>query len=272
MKILPSFPLLACVLLFSVAFLEPPLYRDPPQQKQILKILSYNIHHASPPSEPDSIDLNAIAQVITTLQPDLVALQEVDVFTARSGPFNQALELAKQTGLTPYFFKAIDFQGGEYGVAILSRYLVTDTKAYALPTKEGSGGEPRVLATATIQLANKQTIVFACTHLDAQRDSVNRMLQIDAIVETLRGSKHPVIIAGDFNATPASQVIGTLDKHFERTCEPCDFTVPVNDPTSAIDFIAYYPAKKFKVRRHSVVHERYASDHLPVFSILELSN
>lgn len=236
---------------------------------RVLRILCYNIHHASPPSKPDSIDLTAIAKVINDAKPDLVALQEVDVFTRRSGPYNQAEELAKKTGLKSYFFKAIDHDGGEYGVAILSRYPVTETLRYALPTKEGSGGEPRVLGTAVISLPGDHKIIFASTHLDAQRDSVNRLLQINAIKSQLKNAVYPVIIAGDFNAAPGSEVIRVLDSHFKRTCNPCDFTIPVDVPRKAIDFIALSPAEAFRIKEHQVIPERYASDHLPVFAVLE---
>lgn len=239
-------------------------------KKLTLKVLCYNIHHAAPPSKKDSIDLDAIARAINSRQPDLVALQEVDVHTGRSGPFNQAEELGRKTGLTPYFIKAIDYGGGEYGVAILSRYPMTSQKRYALPTKEGTGGEPRVLGTATITLPGKREMVFACTHLDAQRDPVNRELQIHAIAEALKSSKLPLIIAGDFNAHPGTGVIDVLDAHFKRTCDPCDFTIPVENPQKAIDFIAFYPQKKFNVKKHEVMPERYASDHLPVYAELIL--
>jgi endonuclease/exonuclease/phosphatase family metal-dependent hydrolase len=193
-----------------------------------LNILCYNIHHALPPSKKDSIDLDAIARVINEAKPDLVALQEVDVHTKRSDGIDQAAELGRKTGLTPYFFKAIDYDGGEYGVAILSRFPIKDQHRYPLPTKEGTKGEPRVLATAVITLSGKKEIVFACTHLDAQRDSVNRELQIKAISEILKTSKRPVIIAGDFNAPPGSGVIRVLDAHFKRTCTRCDFTIPAD--------------------------------------------
>lgn len=259
------------VLLLCCGFLRWSGQVDHPKKKHPLRVLCYNIHHASPPSRPGLIDLDAIARVINAQQPDLVALQEVDVRTRRSGQnSDQAEELGKRTGLAPYFFKAIDHDGGEYGVAILSRYPVTGTNRYPLPSKEGTGGEHRVLGTITVQLSNKQQIVFACTHLDAQRDSVNRRLQMNAILALLRDSVHPIILAGDFNAGPSSEVIRTLDDKFTRTCNPCDFTIPVADPKKAIDFIAYTPAKMFVVKKHGVIPERYASDHLPVFAILEL--
>lgn len=234
-----------------------------------LRVMCYNIHHAAPPANPEKIDLDAIARVINDQDPDLVALQEVDVNTKRSGPFNQAVELGKKTGLTPYFFKAIDYEGGEYGVAILSRYPVSETNLYPLPGQKENPGEPRVLGTAIIRLPGKQELLFACTHLEAGRDSTNRQLQMAAIGDLLEDVSMPIIIAGDFNAAPGSKVIRILDHHFDRTCDPCDPTIPVENPRKAIDFIAFSPSGQFKVKQHKVIAERKASDHLPVMAVLE---
>ena len=72
--------------------------------KTVLRVLCYNIHHANPPSQPDSIDIGAIATVIRNQQPDLVALQELDVYTTRSGKtLHQAEELGRLTGMNAFF-------------------------------------------------------------------------------------------------------------------------------------------------------------------------
>jgi endonuclease/exonuclease/phosphatase family metal-dependent hydrolase len=237
-----------------------------------LKVLCYNIHHANPPSKPNVIDMEAIANVIRQNNPDLVALQEVDVRTERSGKdLHQAEELARMTGMTAYFAKAIDYGGGEYGVAILSKYPMEAMKNTPLPTAEETKGEHRTLATAVIRLPGDQKILFASTHLDAQRGDTNRLLQINKIVEVLSEEKLPVVIAGDFNAVPDTRIIQTLDAHFTRTCVTgCGFTIPETNPRRTIDFIAFKPAGVFKVMDHQVINESYASDHLPLKATLSV--
>lgn len=236
-----------------------------------LSILTYNIHHANPPSKPGVIDVDAIAAVITRLQPDVVALQEVDVHTNRSGKtLHQAKYIAEKTGMYFYFAKAIDFADGQYGVAILSRYPIKDAAVNQLPTLSITKGEPRVLATATISNARGRQFKFACTHLDAQRSDTNRILQINRMVEILEQEKLPVILAGDLNAEPGSIVINQLDRYFTRTCVTgCGFTIPEINPNKTIDFIAFSP-KKLTVISHQVIAEPYASDHLPVLATLVL--
>ncbi|HVK98114.1 MAG TPA: endonuclease/exonuclease/phosphatase family protein, partial [Flavisolibacter sp.] len=233
---------------------------------------SYNIHHANPPSQPNVIDMAAIANVIKNQSPHLVAIQEVDVNTTRSGVnLNQAEELARITGMRVYFGKAIDYAGGQYGVAILSKFPITDASNNPLPTAEGTGGERRTLAKGLITLGNGKKVVFASTHLDAQASDTNRYLQVNRIIEILRNEQHPVIVAGDFNAVPCSRVINTLDSYFTRSCiTNCGFTIPVNNPNKTIDFIAFAPSEKFTVLEHKVIDEKYASDHLPVVSVIRI--
>lgn len=237
-----------------------------------ISFLSYNIHHANPPSVKNLIDINAIAKVINDAQVDVVALQEVDVHTNRSGvTINEAEEIAKLTGMKAFFAKAIDYDGGEYGVAILSKYPMENTRNTPLPTDDNTKGEHRTLARATIVLPNNKKFVFACTHLDAQHDDVNRQMQIKKILEELKEETLPVVIAGDLNAVPSSDVIKQLDNYFTRSCTiDCPYTIPEKNPNKTIDYIAFTPAAKFSVLSHSVVDQQYASDHRPVKTILKL--
>lgn len=239
--------------------------------KNTITVMAYNIHHANPPSKPDFIDIDAIVRVIKAQNPDVVALQEVDVNTSRSGSIDEAVEIATKLEMNYFFGKAIDYDGGEYGVAILSKYPITEEIVHKLPTEPSTNGEPRVLATAKITLPDGEAIRFGSTHLDAQKESVNRELQINKIVEIASDENLPFVIAGDFNATPDSEVIRVLDSHFKRTCRLCPPTIPVNEPTKAIDFIAYkHPDNKFTVESHKVINETYASDHLPIVAVINI--
>ncbi|AHM59808.1 endonuclease/exonuclease/phosphatase [Flammeovirgaceae bacterium 311] len=238
---------------------------------ETVRVMSYNIHHANPPARPNEIDIDAIAAVIRAQNPDLVALQEVDVNTERSGPFHQAEEIAEKLGMHYFFGKAIDHQGGDYGVAILSKYPLSETVVLRLPTKAGTNGEPRVLATAKVTLPGGTSIRFGSTHLDAQSNDDNRLLQIGKIVEAARNEALPFIIAGDFNAVPDSEVINILDSHFTLSCRLCPPTSSANNPVRTIDYIAFHhPERKFSVETHRVVNEKQASDHLPIVAEINI--
>ncbi len=246
------------------------VYQSSPANVSSLKIMTYNIHHANPPSVAGKIDLEAIEKVIRDQKPDLVALQEVDVNTLRSGKLNQASTLAINLGMNFLFAKAIDHDGGAYGVVILSKYRLSDNQVHKLPTKEGTNGEPRVLATVQVNLPGNKKLRFGCTHLDALKDDTNRLLQVEAINKIAAQEELPFIIAGDLNASPGSPVIKLFDQQFTRTCNNCEFTIPTEKPTAAIDFVAFSRKNDMEVLKHEVVQEHYASDHLPVVTLLKL--
>jgi len=236
-----------------------------------LTVMTFNIAHGNPPSKPGSIEPQAAAKTINDLKPDLVALQEIDVNTKRSGTgLNEAEFIAAKTGMHFYFAKAIDFQGGEYGVAILSKLPFSHQQVYHLPTVDGTGGEPRILAVTEMSIAGYGRISFACTHLDAQDRDTNRLVQIKAIVNILKSNPHPVILAGDLNATPGDREIDILDVLFTRSCHDCAYTFPSDQPSKAIDHIAWMPSKMFVVESHKVINDPYSSDHRPVMATLIL--
>lgn len=230
-----------------------------------LRIMTYNIHHCNPPtkSKTGEIEVDAIARVINSRQPDLVALQEVDVNTRRSGGIDQAAQLAAKTGMHVYFGKAIDHDGGGYGVAILSKYPLTDTQTVHLPETANPGSEDRVVAMAHINYRNGKKFIFACTHMDVSNAAV-RDEQAGAINKIAAASPIPFILAGDLNCKPESDSYRILMKKFTPSCTDCGFTIPVNNPNRVIDHIMWTNATGFKVQRSEVVNEPYPSDHLPV--------
>ncbi len=238
-----------------------------------LKIMTYNVHHANPPSKPDLIDIDAIANVIKRESPDLVALQEIDVNIGRSGRINQIKEIAGKAGYQSFHFsKAIDYDGGDYGVAIISRYPLSDMQTHKLPTDETTNGEHRVLSLATVTLPGNKKIKFGSTHLDAQGKPTNRLLQAAEINRIASGITLPLIISGDFNAVENSEVMQIIKSKFALTCNNCAPTIPQVNPTKTIDFIAFRPAGVFKIVSHKVIQEPYASDHLPVMAVLKMQN
>ncbi len=233
--------------------------------KQV-RILSYNIHHANPPSKKDIIDMDAIAAVINHSKADIVALQEVDKNTGRSGKQDQAAILAEKTGMQYTFFKAIDYDGGDYGLAILSRYPLKNTNLVALPQQVKA--EERILAYTTINVGGTD-IIFANTHLDALRTDSNRVVQIQKILQIFSAEKLPVILCGDFNNVATSETIQLLDAQFKRTCVGnCPGTIPQTQPARTIDYIAVKNIQ-WKLIAHEVVAETYASDHRPVLAVFE---
>jgi endonuclease/exonuclease/phosphatase family metal-dependent hydrolase len=242
---------------------------------QSLKVMTYNIHHANPPShEKDSlIDLAAIVRVIDSVKPDLVALQELDVNNARSGAnVNEAQVLAEKTNMHFYFAQAIAFRGGGYGVAVLSRWPILDTMHVVLPMAPGVPGETRALAVIKVKTPAGKTLLFASTHLDQHRAAESRLLQAHTIAQAVKMFKYPVILCGDMNDYPESETLKVLDSVLTRSCKGsgCPLTIPVNPPRRTIDYILFNPAARFEAISVKTVAETYASDHLPVVAELRM--
>ncbi|MCO4291886.1 endonuclease/exonuclease/phosphatase family protein [Solitalea sp. MAHUQ-68] len=245
--------------------------KGPKTEGDTLRILTYNVHHCNPPGKT-IIDVPAIINVVKQSNASIVALQEIDVNTSRSGKeLNEAEAIANACGMYFCFGKALDFAGGGYGVAILSKFPISEVQCYNLPKDAKPQTEQRVLLTATLSLSDKKQIRFANTHLDVQ-SAQNRELQINEIIKIIKagGKKVPFLIAGDFNDTPNSSTINLLDKNFQRSCIDCEPTVPQDIPHQTIDFIAFekHLRKKIAVVKHTVIEETYASDHRPVYAEL----
>ena len=145
-----------------------------------LVIMTYNVHHCNPPSKTGFIDIEAVSEVIRKQKPDIVALQEIDINTNRCGKIDEAKLLAEKTGMKYFFGKAIDHDGGDYGVAILSKFPVSDPKVFFLPSDSLPSAERRVLLSVCVILSGGDSVRFGSTHLDVSNAS-NRMLQLQKI-------------------------------------------------------------------------------------------
>src|SRR5205085_9000055 len=86
----------------------------------LLHVLVYNIHAGKDAKGVDSLE--RVAALVKETAADVVLLQEVDRNTTRSGNVDQVATLTHLTGLYGEFGKSLDYQGGDYGIAILSRW------------------------------------------------------------------------------------------------------------------------------------------------------
>jgi endonuclease/exonuclease/phosphatase family metal-dependent hydrolase len=138
-------------------------------------------------------------------------------------------------------------------------------------TAAGRRVEPRVALEIQIELPNKERVVFVGTHLDHLRDQKNRMNQSKRIKELYEDYDLPMILAGDLNAAPGSDPISLLSKEWSYAAQDDPQpTMPSVRPRRKIDYIMYKPKDRWKVIEVRVIDEKVASDHCPVFAILEL--
>ncbi len=230
-----------------------------------LRILTYNIHHGE--GVDGNFDLPRIARVILDARPDLVALQEVDNQTSRSGGIDQAAELGRLTGMHVVFGKAMDYAGGGYGEAILSRYPIEKSRNHILPA--GEGHEPRAAIEVVVGAGpGGGRVRFIGTHLDHTRDETDRINQALEILHIFKDDDIPMILAGDLNAESDSEPMRILYGEWSDTfADDPQPTIPVENPRRRIDYVLYRPADAWRVVGKEVIDERIASDHRPVLVV-----
>ncbi len=259
-----------CFLVLLFVGHDEAIGRDPVR----LRILSWNIHHGE--GTDSKLDLDRIAKVIKDVQPDLVALQEVDKNCARSQSVDQPTELAKLTSLHAVFEKNIPLQGGEYGNAILSRWPIVSHRNHALPCFENGEQRGALIAEINVPLQHSSTadfpLTFISTHLDHRRDDAERIASADQINNIVRQqSSAPKILAGDLNAAPESEVLKTILKQWSNTTITPMPTIPVDRPRTQIDYVLLWHSTQAKVIEYRVLDESVASDHRAVFVVVELN-
>lgn len=234
-----------------------------------VRLLSYNIHHAE--GVDGRLDLERIAGVIRAVEPDLVALQEVDQKVKRSAAVDQPAELARLTKMQVVFGANIELQEGYYGNAVLSRLPIVRHENHRLPNVDA--GEQRGVLEVELELkpADQRLLLFA-THLDHRGDDRERLASAKAINElALAHAKQPALLAGDLNDTPNSKTLAELAQQWTSANEKPLPTIPVARPTRQIDFLLFRPQDRWKVVEVKVLDEAVASDHRAIFAVLELS-
>ena len=245
-------------LLFAVALIVGifcAIWFCKPNEDLEVKIMSYNVRHCA--GMDWVVDYDRTVEVILKQMPDVVALQELDSMTGRSGRKYQLEELANRTNYNPIFGKAIDYDGGGYGVGILTKEQPLSIKRIPLP-----GDEPRVLL-----LVELKDYVIACTHLDLEEDA--RLASIPLIINEAERWQKPFILAGDWNDYPNSQVLQELKKYFTINSENSP-TFPADEPTECIDYVATFNSHSAKTLESVVIEEKETSDHRPLAVRLRL--
>jgi endonuclease/exonuclease/phosphatase family metal-dependent hydrolase len=234
--------------------------------------MTYNIHFGDP-------DLSKIAEVICAAEPDVVALQEVDVhFSERSGFADQAAEIASKCGMEFRYGPIYDMPplepgkpNRQFGPAILTRFPVVSWKNHLLTRLSTQAEGPPTpmpgFLQVTLDVAGTEVDVFS-THLDYRRDPAVRTAQVAEMLAILGTPSRPTILMGDMNAGPGQEELAPLFARLRDAwaghTDPGN-TVPVDAPTNRIDYIFLAgPLRAASAR----VLDTTASDHRPVVAEL----
>ncbi len=239
--------LLALLLFFSVS------------AQETVRIMSYNIHNGA--GLDKKVDYERIAEVINQAKPDVVAVQELDSATYRSKGVDVLHELGDYTLMHRIYAPAIPYQGGKYGIGLLSKEKPINYRYFPLPGRE----ESRVMV-----IAEFDKYVFCCTHFSLTPE--DQLLTVSMIIKELEPIHKPVFLAGDLNARPDSPVLKALQEKFVVLTNPKNNTFPANEPRECIDYILGFTGNgySYAVLGNQVVNSPVASDHRPVVATVAL--
>ena len=239
-----------------------------PSRPQSVRVMTYNIHVGV--GMDKKLDLPRIAGVINAQHPDLVGLQEVDRGVTRTQQIDEIAELARLTKMDYAFAFNLKYQGGQYGVAILSRTPIraTEHRLY-LNTREA---ERRGFIRAQVKVG-KAFLNFVTTHLDYQHDD-ERLFETTQLLAALRDIKEPLIVVGDFNDVPSGAAYKLMRQQFDDAWIDSNkdaegFSYPADKPAKRIDYILARSSDSIRTKRSWIV-ETLASDHVPVVADLEI--
>lgn len=217
-----------------------------------LRLTSYNIQHGE--GMDKRIDHARIARILRKAKAQVVAVQEVDSMTRRNGNVYALEEIGKKAHMHDTYAPAIDFQGGKYGIGMLSKKRPVSVRRIPLPGRE----EPRMLLVVEFK-----NYVVACTHLSLTE--ADRLTSAEIICKEAARWQKPFIVTGDLNDEPQSEFYRRMQEHFLFLNSPNEMTFPSKGPNICIDHIALYRNPAVTVSYHRTwVGPEQSSDHCPL--------
>lgn len=242
-----------------------------------LRIMTYNVHSCIGMDGRSSPE--RIARVIARYEPDIVALQELDVGRPRTGGVDQAHLVARHLEMAYHFHPTIHLAEERYGNAILSRLPMRLIRAGALPGRgHWPRREPRGAIWAGIEVGDVELQVIN-THLGLRRRE--RLAQARALLGAdwlgHPDCRDPTVLLGDLNAGPQSPVLRQLTAELRDVQRSLPGQRPAKTwfgpyPTARIDHVLTGPGISVRnVQVPSTGLARLASDHLPLIVDLDLN-
>ena len=248
----------------TLAALVAALTSIPLSAQSTLRVAAYNIKHGL--GMDGEVDLARVADVLRPLDADVITLQEIDRGVERTGGVDQAARLGELLGMEARFGDFMPYQGGEYGMAVLTRLPVLSVTNVRLP----DGAEPRTALDVRVAVGGEGREV-SVVGIHFYRTPEERLAQAHFLTTYFRGAEHPVILAGDFNSRRGDRVMTSLTEHWFVVRKEGEVdTFPADAPDREIDFMLIRPAEAFEIVEHRVIAESLASDHRPLLAVFRL--
>ena len=234
-----------------------------------LRVATYNVHRWQGVNGRARPDVARAGYVISELDADVVALQEVlRPFDGEAPPEEDPLgQLCEELDLHLAFAATRRHRRGQLGNAILSRFPITGVSVLDISY---SRIERRGALVAHVGHAGAALGVVA-THLSLVDRTRHR--QVQSLMEHPALNSGPAVLMGDMNAwrnCKGSKVLEeSLGLHHNRDWPP---SFPSGRPMLSLDRIYSRNADVVEVREHDTPAARKASDHLPVVAEIEMKD
>lgn len=247
-----------------------------PHPSRLLRVMTYNVHRCI--GLDGKVSPERVARIIARHEPDIIALQELDVGQQRTHGIDQAERIARLLRMSYHFHPVIDLARGRYGNAILSRYPMRLMQAEQLPQLGNLRYlEPRGALWVTVDIDGVAVQVINC-HLSIW--PYERLAQAGALVGARwladPRCQSPVVFCGDLNTVPGSptyrRLMGAVrDSQSAMKTPRIPRTWFSRYPISRLDHIFLSP--DITVSRVTVPRtmlDQIASDHLPLLVQMRL--
>jgi len=221
---------------------------------------------------------------------DILALQEADKGTARTGGHHVARELAEQLEMAWVHIPAgiprgqepksrqwwLDFEEqiglydpGDTGVAMLSKFRLEDVTRIDLPWTE-CPWRPRLSVAATVKVGSNAIRIFN-SHIDPHSAAGGQIEQLEVVLAHADQFAGPKVVLGDFNTLSRAKSIQT-----RRLLEARGYTTPfpTGTPTWRGAGIRLHAdwifIRDLSVTRWGVARPLNVSDHWPIWVEISL--
>jgi len=236
-------------------------------------VMTYNVHHGV--GLDGRLSLERIAAVIAAQDPDIVALQELDVARRRTGRVDQPARLAELLRMQHHFHPTVEVAREQYGTAVLSRWPMHKIRSGLLPTLHGRRLENRAAIWVVVEVDGHPVQVVS-THLGLLR--AERRLQAEALLGpdwlSHPDCAAPRLLCGDLNMHAHGEIRcfnGVCVRAPWEVVGPPPRTFPSLLPLVAVDHIFFSEGLRLRaVHSPRDLGTRIASDHLPVIASFEL--
>lgn len=228
--------------------------------KDTLRVMTYNVYIGG------MADMQEIGEYIKSQNPDIVLLQELDVYTNRpdapsQNGHNQMAELGFYANMLSVFGATIaHYSGGYYGIGILSKHPISSSKLIHLPQAHPRT-ERRGMLVAEVLIDGKKLTVMD-THLALNEK--DRKIQMRYIArysrEHIKGKR---LLCGDLNSTPSENLVPKIFKAWEDALPEGQPTFSSDNPRYKYDWMLYPKKHALHILDAQIDTTSLLSDHLP---------